>query len=69
MANKLATARSMPEMTTVYQDWLSQRMQRYVDDSKSCVRRRAEILPNQRTDGANRQRRCRLNRPLPAARS
>jgi len=33
MANKLATARSMSDMTTVYQDWLSQRMQRYVEDS------------------------------------
>lgn len=34
MANKFASARSMPDMTNVYQDWLGQRMQRYVEDSK-----------------------------------
>ena len=33
MANKLAAARSMPDMTTVYQDWFNQRMQRCVEDS------------------------------------
>lgn len=34
MANKLASARSMPDMTSVYQDWFAQRMQRCVEDSK-----------------------------------
>jgi Phasin protein len=33
VANKLASARSMPDLTGVYQDWLGQRMQRYVEDS------------------------------------
>jgi Phasin protein len=33
MANKLAAVRSMPDMTTVYQDWFNQRMQRCVEDS------------------------------------
>jgi phage anti-repressor protein len=33
MANKLVSARSMPDMTSAYQDWLSQRMKRYVEDS------------------------------------
>lgn len=33
MANKLAALRSMPDMTTVYQDWFNQRMQRCVEDS------------------------------------
>jgi uncharacterized membrane protein YfhO len=33
VANKLASARSMPDLTSVYQDWLGQRMQRYVEDS------------------------------------
>lgn len=34
MANKFASARSLPDMSSVYQDWLNQRMQRYVEDSK-----------------------------------
>lgn len=33
MANKLAAVRSMPDKTTVYQDWFNQRMQRCVEDS------------------------------------
>jgi hypothetical protein len=33
MANKLASARSMPDMSSVCQDWLGQRMQRYIEDS------------------------------------
>jgi uncharacterized membrane protein YfhO len=33
VANKLASARSMPDLTSAYQDWLGQRMQRYVEDS------------------------------------
>jgi hypothetical protein len=33
MADKLAAARSMPDMTIAYQDWLGQRMQRCVEDS------------------------------------
>jgi hypothetical protein len=37
MANKLASARSMPDMTSVYQDWLNQRMQRYVEDSNHVL--------------------------------
>jgi hypothetical protein len=36
MANKLVSARSMPDMTSAYQDWLGQRMQRYVEDSITC---------------------------------
>ena len=36
MANKLASARSMPDMTSLYQDWLSQRMQRYVEEAIMC---------------------------------
>jgi len=37
MANKLASVRSMPDMTSIYQDWLSQRMQRYVEDSNHML--------------------------------
>ena len=37
MANKLAAARSMPDMTTVYQDWFGQRMQRCVEDSNHVI--------------------------------
>jgi hypothetical protein len=37
MANKLASAWSMPDMTSVYQDWLNQRMQRYVEDSNHVL--------------------------------
>lgn len=33
VANQLVSARSMPDFTSVYQDWLRQRMQRYVEDS------------------------------------
>jgi hypothetical protein len=33
MASKLVTARSMPDASSVYQDWLNQRMQRYLEDS------------------------------------
>lgn len=33
VANQLVSARSMPDFTSVYQDWLGQRMQRYVEDS------------------------------------
>jgi hypothetical protein len=37
MANKLAAIRSMPDMTTVYQDWFGQRMQRCVEDSNHVL--------------------------------
>jgi Phasin protein len=37
MANKLAGARSMPDVSTVYQDWFGQRMQRCVEDSNHVV--------------------------------
>ena len=37
MANKLAAVRSMPDMTSVYQDWFSQRMQRCVEDSNHVL--------------------------------
>jgi uncharacterized protein with gpF-like domain len=37
MANKLAATRSMPDMTTLYQDWFGQRMQRCVEDSNHVV--------------------------------
>jgi uncharacterized membrane protein YfhO len=33
LANKLVSARSMPDVTSACQDWLGQRMQRYVEDS------------------------------------
>jgi len=33
MANRVASARSMPDMSSVCQDWLGRRMQRYVEDS------------------------------------
>ncbi len=33
LAGKLASARSVPDATDVYRDWLSRRMQRYVDDT------------------------------------
>ena len=32
IANKLVTARSVSDVTSLYQDWLSQRMQRCVED-------------------------------------
>jgi hypothetical protein len=32
-ANKLVSARSVPDMTSVYQDWFGQCMQRCVEDS------------------------------------
>ena len=34
MASKFVAARSMPDMTSVYQDWFAQRMQRCVEDGK-----------------------------------
>ena len=37
MASKLATTRSMPDMTNLYQDWFGQRMQRCVEDSNHLV--------------------------------
>jgi hypothetical protein len=37
MADKLAAARSMPDMTIAYQDWLGQRMQRCVEDSNRAL--------------------------------
>lgn len=37
MANKLAAVRSMPDMTTVYQDWFGQRMQRCVEDGNHVL--------------------------------
>jgi hypothetical protein len=37
MANKLAAARSVPDLTTVYQDWFGQRMQRCVEDSNHVI--------------------------------
>jgi hypothetical protein len=37
MANKLAAVRSMPDMTIVYQDWIGQRMQRFVEDSNHIL--------------------------------
>ncbi len=37
MANKLVSAGSMPDMTSVYQDWLGQRMQRYIEDSNHML--------------------------------
>jgi Phasin protein len=33
IANKLVSARSVPDMTSVYQDWFGQRMQRCVEDT------------------------------------
>jgi hypothetical protein len=33
MANRVASVRSMPDMSSVCQDWLGRRMQRYVEDS------------------------------------
>jgi Phasin protein len=33
MANRVASARSRPDMSSVCQDWLGRRMQRYVEDS------------------------------------
>lgn len=32
ITNKLVSARSVPDVTSVYQDWLGQRMQRCVED-------------------------------------
>jgi len=32
-ANKLVSARSVPDMTSVYQDWFGQSMQRCVEDT------------------------------------
>jgi hypothetical protein len=37
MANKLAATRSVPDVTTLYQDWFGQRMQRCVEDSNHLV--------------------------------
>ena len=37
MANKLAAVRSMPDMTTIYQDWFGQCMQRCVEDSNHVI--------------------------------
>ena len=44
MANKLITARSMPDVTSVYQDWLRQRMQRYVEDSNHAFNDVQELI-------------------------
>ncbi|HEY4738565.1 MAG TPA: phasin family protein [Xanthobacteraceae bacterium] len=48
MANKLAAARSMPDMTTIYQDWFGQRMQRCVEDSNHVI---ADVQKLMRTGG------------------
>jgi len=37
LTSKLASARSMPDVISVYQDWLSQRMQRHVQDSNHVL--------------------------------
>jgi len=37
MANKLISARSMPDVTSVYQDWCGRCMQRCVEDSNHVV--------------------------------
>jgi hypothetical protein len=37
LAGKLASARSMPDVTDVYRDWLTRRMQRYVDDTNHVL--------------------------------
>jgi hypothetical protein len=37
LATKLASAHSMPDVTGVYQDWLSERVQRYVEDSNHVL--------------------------------
>jgi hypothetical protein len=37
LAGRLASARSMPDVTDVYRDWLSRRMQRYVDDTNHVL--------------------------------
>jgi len=33
IASKLVAARSIPDVTSLYQDWLGERMQRCVEDS------------------------------------
>ena len=48
MANKLAAARSMPDMTTIYQDWFGQRMQRCLEDSNHVI---ADVQKLMRTGG------------------
>jgi hypothetical protein len=37
LAGKLASARSVPDVADVYRDWLSRRMQRYVDDTNHVL--------------------------------
>lgn len=37
MAGKLAAARSMPDVSDVYREWLGRRMQRYVEDSNHVL--------------------------------
>jgi hypothetical protein len=37
LANKLVSARSMPDVTSVCQDWVGQRVQRYVEDSNRML--------------------------------
>jgi hypothetical protein len=37
MASKLASARSMPDVSSVYQDWLNLRMQRCLEDSNHMI--------------------------------
>ena len=37
MANKLAASRSMPDMSTLYQDWFGQCMQRCIEDGNHVI--------------------------------
>src|SRR5262249_23415582 len=69
MANKLASARSMPDMTSLYQDWLSQRMQRYVEDSNHVLGDVQKFFQTSARMARTGNGGARLNGRLPAARS
>jgi hypothetical protein len=61
VANKLASARSVPDLNSVCQDWLGQRMQRYVEDSNHVfddVQKLSRAGPAQRKTAAAAARRA-----------
>ena len=55
MADKLAAARSMPDMTIVYQDWFGQRVQRYVEDSNHILADVQKLIADRNPPRSKRQ--------------
>jgi hypothetical protein len=59
LASKLAAARSVPDLTSVCQEWISQQMQQYVEDSnhvmadvQKFIHTGARLMQNGRADAS-----------------